>query len=285
MQVIDCDLFFFCAGNTYKTRASGGHVGYSHASRVYVCARTARTRRTKRVPMRVSAVSRLPAHVAQNAQCPHMADRARARLIFFLFPKRKGSCWMTVEQPETCSFREFADVLHCRPSWVTALRQAGRLVLTEDGKRVKTRESLQLVEETKDPAKAAVAARHAAERQQQTIAEPIADEETSDEPTPAPQSGEFQRHRAERESWAAKQARLDYERAAGQLLDAAAVDATAANAVTNFRKALESWPDTIAPQAVGKSEEQINQLIATECDHVLAELAREFSHLAKAGTV
>jgi len=188
---------------------------------------------------------------------------------------------MTGTTPETASFREFADIVPCRPSWVTALRKAGRLVLTDDGKSVRVRESLKRIEETRDPSKAAVAERHAANR--------AASEADSQDPAdgadvPAePQSSEYQKSRAEREKWTAMSARLGYERDSAKLLDAAEVESAAADAVTVFRKAFETMPTTLAAQAVGKTETQIRELIEEARDHALEELARSFNSLAKAG--
>lgn len=66
--------------------------------------------------------------------------------------------------PETATRTEFARILGCRPSYVTELGKAGRLVLTANGRRVRVAESIARIEATRDPAKAGVAARHAAAR-------------------------------------------------------------------------------------------------------------------------
>ncbi|MEO7773588.1 MAG: terminase small subunit, partial [Steroidobacteraceae bacterium] len=59
--------------------------------------------------------------------------------------------------PETATFSQFAVIAGYKPGYITALRKDGRLVLTEDGKRVKVAESIQLIKDTKDPARIAVA--------------------------------------------------------------------------------------------------------------------------------
>src|SRR6185312_3772275 len=65
---------------------------------------------------------------------------------------------------DTASFAGFARLLGVKPQAVTALRHAGRLVLTADGKRVDVAASQQRLRDTADPSKAGVVARHAAER-------------------------------------------------------------------------------------------------------------------------
>ena len=72
---------------------------------------------------------------------------------------------MTKESNEqTATFSEFAKVLRVKPRAITQLKADDRLILTEDGKRVRVEASLARIRETADPSKAAVAARHAAAR-------------------------------------------------------------------------------------------------------------------------
>ncbi|MFP3415846.1 hypothetical protein SB773_30875, partial [Bacillus sp. SIMBA_074] len=54
-----------------------------------------------------------------------------------------------------------ADHIGCRPSYIVELKRAGRLVLGPDGKGYLRDASLALYEQTRDPAKSGVAARHA----------------------------------------------------------------------------------------------------------------------------
>src|SRR5690606_36563118 len=80
--------------------------------------------------------------------------------------KWKGAAPMAdaAAAPETLGFRDFARRCGWKASFVTELKDAGRLVLTPDGRRVLVAESLRLIEDTRDPSKAGVAARHAAAR-------------------------------------------------------------------------------------------------------------------------
>lgn len=182
--------------------------------------------------------------------------------------------------PEIASFREFADFVPCKPSYVTELRKTGRLVLTEDGKRVRVAESLRLIEDTKDPAKRAVAARHAAAR---AGAPPDAEDAAGEEQESAqPQSSEFQKSRAEREKWAAKSAQLEYERSIGKLLDAEQVESAAADAATVLRTSLEAIPAELAPLLAPITDEtRVRTMLTERIEHALQECVRQFGQLAK----
>src|SRR5690348_2338572 len=76
--------------------------------------------------------------------CRTDARRARARLSPLFFFKGKGE----MVEKEIATFAEFAARLGCKRSYVTELRKAGRLVLTDDGK-VKVAESIARIEATR----------------------------------------------------------------------------------------------------------------------------------------
>lgn len=185
--------------------------------------------------------------------------------------------------PETATFSEFAAIAGFKRSYVPQLKAAGRLVLTEDGKRVRVAESLARIEATKDPSKAGVAARHAASRAE---APPEADGESDPSPampTPAVDGYGYQEARAERERWQARLAQLEYERESGKLMAADDVASTVAAATTTLRSRLESLPDTLAPQLAAISDEgALRALLADAIEHALDEVSRQFAQLAKA---
>ncbi len=197
---------------------------------------------------------------------------------------------------ETLGFRAFADRIRVKPSYVTELRKAGRLVLTEDQRGVRVAESLALIESTRDPAKAGVAARHAAARAAESAANvpqdaalPAEDDtDAGDRPdgeadTP-PATSAFHTHRAERERWQALAAKRDYELSIGKLMQAAEVEGAVAQAGTLFRRALERLPDTLAPQlAAATDEARVRAILAVEIEHALRDLAREFAAIGKPG--
>jgi hypothetical protein len=99
---------------------------------------------------------------------------------------------------ETATFLEFASRFGWKQSYVTQLKKDGRLALTGDGKAIRVAESLALIETTRDPSRAGVAARHAQARTKAAAdaqdAPPAAHEpgeavEESVEPTEAKDSG------------------------------------------------------------------------------------------------
>lgn len=203
--------------------------------------------------------------------------------------------------PETMRFREFADHLDRKPGYVTELRKAGRLVLTPDGKRVIVAESIALIEATRDPARAGVARRHAAERAAaraqaaaKSPAKPAAaagtgageagddaeapltfvpeDPHTKRRAKALADKAEFERNKAER----------DELRELGQLLEAEDVTAMIADATTTLRTAMENLPGQIAPGlAAATTEEQVRVLLTEAIETRLADLARTFNQIGK----
>lgn len=190
---------------------------------------------------------------------------------------------------ETVSLAGFARLLGVKPSAVTALKQAGRLVLTDDGKRVRIAASRQRIAETADPSKAAVAARHAAERAAK------AGEPAPEAPMPSTPAGDgldddmegapgYQASRARREHYAALAAQRDYEVSIGKLMDAGEVAAAVSQAATTLRTQLEGLPDTLAPQLAAMTDEaQVRATLAEAIEHALEEAARQFFAIARQG--
>lgn len=180
--------------------------------------------------------------------------------------------------PATASQADFAAIANVRRSYVTALKKAGRLVLDAEGK-VLVAESLARIEATRDPAKAAVAARHAEAR---GGAIPL----PSPSQAPAPAHGEsgpqiaggFQQARAVREKFLALEAKRAYEVAIGKLVDADAVRLAASDAATRLRAALESLPTTLGPQLAAEADEaRCVALMREAVELALAELHRQFA--------
>jgi len=200
---------------------------------------------------------------------------------------------MTTSLPETASFREFADLVPCKPSWVTALRQADRLVLTDDGKRVRVQQSLQRIEDTKDQSRAGVAQRHAAARAANNASIPSTPIDTPAEsvlgvegeaetPAPAKDTSMFQHWRERGERAKALAAERENAIAEGKLMDASAVVDAIKSHIASLRAGLESLPDFLAPQIVGVREEpKVRALIADAIEQRLAELSRQFGAIAK----
>lgn len=206
------------------------------------------------------------------------------------------------EQRAPVTFKQFARILGERsPSYVTELNKAGRLVLTDDGKRVRVAESLELIRSTADPAKAGVVARHAAERGQAAPTPPVApqpapgapdaagepDAAPFAEPPPAdPVEASHARRRAkalaDKAETDALVAQRDYQLSLGELLKVADVEQLARTTVTTFRTSLENLPNTLAPELAATADEgRVRVVLGEALEHLLEELARKFGALAQ----
>lgn len=187
--------------------------------------------------------------------------------------------------PGIATFKVFAEIIGCRPSYVTALRKSGRLVLTDDGRAVRVAESIARIEATRDPSRAGVADRHAAQRGAPLAigADDVPGGE-GDVPPEADSDGnpDYQRWKARRERAAAlrEEMRLgeetkDYIRRG----DAAAV---VADAFVMLRAALEAMPDNLAPVLAGEADEgRVRVLLAEEVESILGNCAAELRKLGQ----
>ncbi len=190
----------------------------------------------------------------------------------------------------TASFAAFARMLGERsPSYVTQLKDSGRLVLTSDGKRIRIDESLALVRNTADPSKEGVTARHAAARAQGSgesaaggavpaPAPPAADDE-------ATATSGYQHWRERGEKAKALAAERENAIAEGKLLDAGEVASVVSTAMVTLRSRFEALPDILGPQLAGVTDEaQARAMLASAIEHELEEASRQFLTLAKRET-
>lgn len=207
---------------------------------------------------------------------------------------------MGAHEPGTASFAGFARMIGVKPSYITELKTAGRLVLTADGKRVRVEESRALIRSTSDPAKAGVVARHAVGRGRAaaTTSPPVAaattpadtGEDGDQEPArvytdPVEESHARRRTKAlaDKAEADARKALRDEQIELGQLLPADEVEHAVRGAVVTFRGALENLPNTIAPELAAISDEgRVRVVLAEALEHALEELARKFGQLARA---
>jgi hypothetical protein len=206
---------------------------------------------------------------------------------------------MGAHEPGTASLTGFARIIGVKPSYITELKTAGRLVLTADGKRVRVEESRALIKSTSDPARAGVVARHAAARGR-AAATPApaagmatttgetgddADQESARVYTdPVEESHARRRTKAlaDKAEADARKALRDEQIELGQLLPAEEVEHAVRGAVVTFRGALENLPNTIAPELAAISDEgRVRVVLAESLEHALDELARKFGQLAR----
>ena len=195
-----------------------------------------------------------------------------------------------VEHDGTMSLSEFARYKDWRASYVTELKLSGRLVLTDDGKRIRVAESLARIEATRDPAKSGVAARHAAGRAARDAATDADAGPDSDVVSLAPRTAaqaaradddeaggsRYQRARALNEQYKAAQAKLDYEERIGKLVDAASVRAAGAELGTTVRRHLERLPTLLSAQVDERDRDRIFQHVTDHVEQAMTELARIF---------
>lgn len=186
-----------------------------------------------------------------------------------------------MDTPETATLREFAGIAGFKPQYAHELKKTGRLVLTDNGKRVRVAESLLLIADTKDPAKAGVAARHAATRAA-VAALPESPEDEADDPVTGGDAKRRAKALADKAEWDAKVAERDYRVSIGKLLDADQVESATAAAGVAIRTALERMVDVMAPQVAAQSDEvKCRSLLWDEVAHTLEDMSRTFRALAK----
>lgn len=158
---------------------------------------------------------------------------------------------------------EFARLIGVERSYVTALKKSGRLVLDAAG-LVLVEASKKRIAETADPNRDDVKLRWQQQRQEpEAAAAPVVDHD-------------FQQSRAKKEHYQAEQARIEYERSIGKLIERQHVDAAIADVVTTLRHALENLPHRAAADLVGKDLDAIRALLKQEVHGALVELERAF---------
>ena len=191
-----------------------------------------------------------------------------------------------VELPASESFTDFARRLGCKPSYVTSLRLAGRLVLTDDGKAVLVRESLERVRATASPEWDGVAQRHADARGGElgAVPAPAETDDDSDGVSAAPRDpqqddDQLRTRRAKRISaeLQAAQDKLDYQQRIGKLVDVEQVRAAGAEMGTTVRRRLESLPTLISAQVEERQREHVFAFVTDHVEQTLADLERLFS--------
>lgn len=203
--------------------------------------------------------------------------------------------------PDTLSFREFADHIGKKPGYVTQLKDQGRLVLTPDRRRVVVAASKQLIADTMDPAKAGVAAHHAATRAAKptpaTTAPPPAGEPDSaadaatagegDATDPAAQEANspFARRRAEaqarREEALARQAERNELKELGELLERGPTVSAIGKHLASLCTTLRALPTSLAPALGAGDEAECRQLLADEIEHALADVDRKMKSIGR----
>lgn len=171
--------------------------------------------------------------------------------------------------PNAVTQAEFARMEGKARSYITALKNAGRLVLTDKG-LVDVEASRARIAETSDPNRDDVAKRWADQRPKP---QNIQQEKEPD----SEKIGSYQAARAVKEKFAAMTAKMEYERAIGKLVEKSDVETCVSDVVTLFRQRIENLPHRIAPELVGKNIDAIRGLLKQEIHQALAEMEIDFS--------
>ena len=156
----------------------------------------------------------------------------------------------------------FAAHIGKAPSYITWLKDNNRLVLSDDGKRVNVDATVALIRDTADPSKAAVAARHQADRVQRDVTSQLSPlvESTPSMAAPQPAIGpagkqpDFQKARAHREYYLAQLAEAEFHKVQGSQVQLDAVKTGAFNAGRLLRDQLLGMPPQLAPELAAMTD-------------------------------
>ena len=166
----------------------------------------------------------------------------------------------------TVSQSEFAAQLGKDKSYVTRLKQAGRLVLGADGK-VDAEASKARIAETSHPGFKEIVDQRAELKYNPAPPPPQSPQE-------AAIGNSLQTARAVKEKYLALQAKADYERGMAKLVDAEGVRLFITDLAATFRCALEVLPDRLAPELVPLNDsESIRAVLLENFGQLLTDLA------------
>lgn len=170
---------------------------------------------------------------------------------------------------------EFARHIDVRPSYVTKLARADRLVFTPDGRHVLVAESVSRIAATRDPSRPAQR-----DLQRTTTPEtPQRPEKNADDDAPdgkdTSAARSFSAARADREWYNAGLARLEYQRVTGTLCETDTVHTAAAQAGGILRAAIERLPDAVAGRMADDPavERRVRAAVQDEVDVMLGDIA------------
>ncbi len=155
---------------------------------------------------------------------------------------------------------EFARILGQAKSYVTKLKQQGRLVMNDDGTLVNVAASRAKIADSADPNRDDVKQRFAAERASETPSDRV--------------SSTYQKSRAIKEQYAAMTAKMDYEIAIGKLIPKSEVEDVVQDLATLFRQGLENMPHRIAAELVGRDVGGIRAVLKEAVIDQLKEFER-----------
>lgn len=186
---------------------------------------------------------------------------------------------------------EFAAYIGRAPSYITWLLKNDRLVMCPAGKKVLVSDSLELIRQTADPSKFAVAERHEGGRVARGVTAHVKAGASAtealptaiDKPAPEHASGDrenflapdFQKARAHREHFLALLAEDEYLKQHGRLVEVGAVENAAFATGRMLRDLLLGLPKQIAPEIAAISDPwEVERLITAGIRRVLEDADR-----------
>lgn len=187
----------------------------------------------------------------------------------------------------TLNQTQFAKHINVHKTYVTQLKQAGRLVMTDKGK-VDVEASILRIKETEDPNRDDVKKRHATDRGADTLVDTIGEPkaEKAKKTKPAKEvdadAASFSKGRAKEQHFKALQAEIEYNERMGLLVKKEDMQAAVADVVSIFRQKIENLPNRVSPELVGKDLQFIRSRIKDECHEILTELSKDFKQRMEA---
>ncbi len=182
----------------------------------------------------------------------------------------------------------FAARLGKAPSYVTRLKDDGRLVLADDGKSVDVAASLRLIEQTAGN-RPDVTDRWNNARSAKSMAD-VGGATTSPEKTPQRHTAQadaaekigssLQAARAVKEKYAAMTAKVEYEKLIGELENRDNVHADLRSIGAAMRSALDVFPDQVTPLVAPTLDmHEVHAILTENCTAVLRRVADEILKL------
>lgn len=188
---------------------------------------------------------------------------------------------MSETDPNYISRKAFAELQGWSPSYITKLGDQGKLVLTPDGRLVDVAATLARLNESADPTKQHVTARHEAARLHRDVGQHVATDAPDD--VPADDSAEkagFWVHKTKREAALAVRAELELAKELKQLVAASDVHRALADASRMMRDMMLAVPSRVAGQVITAANAgEAERIIRAE----LRAAMEQFSRLAREG--
>ena len=191
---------------------------------------------------------------------------------------------MQSRHPETLTLSEFNKHMGYKGRFVYQLRNEGRLVMTEDGKQVRVAESIRRINETRDPSRSGVAARHASGRGHEPTGMeppgPAGDGDDGDEGGTGKSEFHFHDSKAKREHFAALREENAYRKEVGELMDADEAIGAFADAAAKIASVLDAVPSTVGPMLAGLPSDEVIRVLGEQMDIARTELSAALNKLA-----